>query len=187
MNLIYVLLTFSLLGLFSLFTLKRIKQWQLIKQNLQQVLCIKNFHSKTKKLIKTINSLNQVIIAENIIQLASVFFPTTWLSQKTITQIKKATKKLQTYKIGSYLFDIKKMYQSGCRLDPRAVLTPYKLSLTPLGVKRDSLGAAIYRKKNLKLCHPLNFQIICSSIQLESHLKTSWELKTHHYFLPKKL
>ena len=187
MNLIYALLTFILLAFLSLYTLKRIKQWQLVKQSFKHVLCIKNYHSKTEDLISIIATLNQIIMAENIIQLASIFFPATWLSQRTIAQVRKATKKLQLLKIGAYLFEIKRMYSAGCRLDPRALLTPYKLKLSQLGFKRDQYGTAVYRKKKIKLCHPLNFQVICSQIELKNHLDSSWNLTTHHYFLPRSL
>lgn len=186
-DLFYAFLCFSLLGILSLYTFKRIDQWHKLKANLAQIICIKAFHIKTNNFVKDINLLNQVIAAESIIQLASLFFPATWLSQNSLAQIKKATKKLQTLRLGVFMYEVGQQVYKGCRYDPRVLTTPYKIGLKQMGFTRTKLGTTQLKNKEWKYCHPLSYQVICSQYKISNQYSRSLNLETSYYFLPRKL
>lgn len=185
MDLFMSFLIFILLGFMTWQTLRRIEQWEHMKENLDQIICVKKFHNQTRELIKDMGLMNQIISAETMIQAASIFFPSTWIAQGHLKKIKEATKALQRLRLLSYLKDIGKAYLDKCPLDPRSLRTPFKIQ--GLKLKRNSLGMALFRENTWSLCFPLRYQVICTKMAVNSALDTNLSTETKVYFLPRLL
>ena len=185
LNSFSLLLCMSFLSLLTLYSIKRYQQWLSLKKSLDHIICVKSFHQETKNLITFVHRVNQIIIAKNIIQLAGLLFPQTWVSQPTIARVKKLLQLSQNARVALYYKEILTRFRNGCRLSLKSLLTPFKLK--GLSLQRDYRGVTLLRDKNLKLCHILNFQLICSEMSLGSSLETSPEIESSMLYFPRTL
>ena len=184
-NSLYLLLCMSFISLLSAYSIQRYQQWKSLKDNLEQILCVKKFHNDSKSAIEFIHRINQIIIAKNIIQLASIFFPQTWVAQPNLIRVKKLLKATQTARLALYYKDILTQMKNGCRLSLNALKTPFKIK--GLQLERDFRDVSILRSSELKLCHILSYQIICSQFEIPSSLSTEVAIKSSLTYLPRVL
>lgn len=185
-DLLLTLLCIILLGLATLYTFKRVQQWQHMKEHFKQILCLKKYHNQTLKLLYNINFLNRIIISENILQAASVFFPVTWLASVNIEKVKKATKALQQLKLNQYQAEVSKLLINKCKINPISLKTPYLLKSGVL-LKRDHFGQAKLRAQEFKVCHLLSFQYFCSVFNTKSRTQMHTDYKTQTTYFPMRL
>lgn len=186
-DLVSLFLTSGLLFLLSYYTIRRIEQWQIMKKNFKQIICVKNFHQQTKDIIKFVHTLNTIIASETALQIASSFFPVTWLAGKSLQQVKKATKILQKTKVAFYIKEIGQITLKGCPIDPRSLKSPFQLDLKTISLKRTPIGTTKLRKKKWKLCHLLRHQLICSHFEIKSSFHRNLQTKTQMTFLPRRI
>ena len=121
---ILLLLLSTLLGVQAYVWQKRRME---LREHHQQVLCLKKNMIVTSRLVKRVNTLNQMLTAGKVAQSIAILFPGKgWLLATKWQRVKKALKLLQE---GAY-WDAQKEYllmkKKGCKMPHKIFLTPFK-------------------------------------------------------------
>lgn len=142
-SLLCVLLIFTCMSLALLSALELKKNYALLEKRTHLYLCVKETKGEFHQFMKFMGRTNWGIKNLNRASLIMVFIPGMQAVAMEAQKIKKYLKLAQNIRLISYLKTLKDIKQNSCPIDPRMLITPFKLGAEFF--QRDGDGAVQLR------------------------------------------
>lgn len=143
MTLLSVMIIALMTGLILLCSLELQRSFKLIQKRTHLFLCVKETKGEIKNHLQFMGRTNWAIKNVHRAGIIAIFIPGLQGAALKAEKMKKLLIQLQTFELISYLKKINDLRAKGCPLDPRTLITPFKIGASLH--QRDSAQKAILR------------------------------------------
>lgn len=126
-TLISVMIVALLTGLVLLCSLELQRSFQLLQKRTHLFLCVKETKAEIKNHLRLMGRTNWGIKNIHRVGIIALFIPGLQGAAMEAEKMKKLLIQLQTFELISYLKKIHDLKSKGCPLDPRTLITPFKI------------------------------------------------------------
>jgi hypothetical protein len=167
-TLLATLLMMGLLGIIILTSLELKKSYLHLEKRTHLFLCVKETKGELQSFMSFIGKVNWGIKNMNKIKLLLTIFPGLQAHSMNAEKMKEYLQKSQDLRVINYLRRLNQLLNKSCPIDPRMLLTPFKMQQTFL--KRTHTGLVYLREKEW------SYHFINQNYHLELKIKPQvWE------------